>query len=329
MGTGAKRIVLLLGVTVLLLGVAEGVCRLLPGARSAEQRALLPWLTPNLYQPVDDARGYAFRPRAQAQINGLGMRGREVAVRKDGGTFRVLVVGDSIAYGVGVGAQETFAALLERRLRERRPGRRIEVLNAGVPGYNSAQELAYLRELGLALDPDAVVLAWCSNDMQVTPIVYHAGDSFLAWRPNRQERRFGGLLYERSSLYRRVVAALMAADTGATSDEDWHQNLLALRELTGLLRQAGIPTCGVLFPYLHDSWQLRPAQQALREQAADAFAREGHDVIELLDHWRQRAPAELRIAELDDDWVHPNATGHADVAERLERWILGRGLLVR
>ena len=72
---------------------------------------------------------------------------------------RVLLLGDSIAFGVGVADHETFGQVLQRHV----PG--LEVLNFGVSGYGTDQALLQLEDVGLDLRPDVVVLNFCvAND---------------------------------------------------------------------------------------------------------------------------------------------------------------------
>ncbi len=68
--------------------------------------------------------------------------------------------------GVGVEHEDTYAQLLERQLKDGDPSLAYEVINAGVPGYNTHQALVYLHESGLALEPDLVVLGfYIGNDI--------------------------------------------------------------------------------------------------------------------------------------------------------------------
>lgn len=89
-------------------------------------------------------------------INSQGMRDREHPVQKPPGTRRILVVGDSYAWGYGVGNEQTFAARLEERLNSNAPW---EVLNSGVSGWGTDQQYLYLTEEGFRYAPDVVVLA--------------------------------------------------------------------------------------------------------------------------------------------------------------------------
>jgi hypothetical protein len=69
------------------------------------------------------------------------------------------MLGDSFTYGIGVADDETFSARLEAL------DPRLEVLNTGVNGYGTAQELLLLRDQGLALRPDVVVVVFFWNDL--------------------------------------------------------------------------------------------------------------------------------------------------------------------
>jgi lysophospholipase L1-like esterase len=94
--------------------------------------------------------------------NALGMRGPERAHAKPPGVFRVLVLGDSIAFGFGVADDETFPAQLEAALGSSGTG--IQVLNAGVPGWSADQHYLRLATSGFALDPDLVLVLVIDND---------------------------------------------------------------------------------------------------------------------------------------------------------------------
>ena len=94
-----------------------------------------------------------------ATHNSKGPRSPEVTAAKAPDTFRILVLGDSFAYGIGVEDDETFSA----RLGQMTSG--IESVNAGVNGYGTANELVQLQELGSSLKPDLVVVAFFWNDV--------------------------------------------------------------------------------------------------------------------------------------------------------------------
>jgi hypothetical protein len=97
--------------------------------------------------------------------NAQGFRNdKDFSYDKPLGVFRVLSLGDSHTEGFDVQQDRTFSAVLERCLRER--GIPTEVINAGVSGFSTAEELAFLENEGLKYHPDVVVLGFYANDLQ-------------------------------------------------------------------------------------------------------------------------------------------------------------------
>jgi len=91
-------------------------------------------------------------------INSQGLRDRERPIEKRHGDTRLLVLGDSFAWGYGVSDDEVFSKVLERRLEDDHEN--IEVINTGVSGWGTDQEYLYLIDKGFAYAPDIVVLAF-------------------------------------------------------------------------------------------------------------------------------------------------------------------------
>ncbi len=145
---------------------------LLVGELAARLAAPAPpqWRWPQTRFESSATLGFKLQPNQRSytadqlfRSNSLGLRGLE-PVRKTPGVRRLLILGDSIASGYGVSEHETFVCRLQGLLNARKNGR-FEVINAGVPSYNTAQEVDYLAERGLALRPDLVVLALYWNDI--------------------------------------------------------------------------------------------------------------------------------------------------------------------
>jgi lysophospholipase L1-like esterase len=77
----------------------------------------------------------------------------------------VLVVGDSMTFGLGVEREEAFPAVLEKWLGAEL-GRPIEVVNAGVTCWGQREEVAFLQHRAPALEPDLVLLQFTvANDV--------------------------------------------------------------------------------------------------------------------------------------------------------------------
>lgn len=87
---------------------------------------------------------------------------REIPYSKPTGTLRVLSLGDSHTQGSEVRQSQTFSSVLERALT--RPDRPAEVINTGVSGFGTAEQIVLLENEGVKYRPDVVVLAFFAND---------------------------------------------------------------------------------------------------------------------------------------------------------------------
>ena len=103
------------------------------------------------------------------EVNRYGFRHGLREPRKPAGTFRVAVLGDSFVEAFQVPYEQSLCAVLEREL-ARCPslaGRSVEVMNFGVSGYGTAQELLMLRHYVWDYEPDVVLLAFfAGNDLR-------------------------------------------------------------------------------------------------------------------------------------------------------------------
>lgn len=100
-----------------------------------------------------------------AKINGLGLRGHEPRPEADGDAgLRVVCLGDSFTFGWGVQDDETFPVLVEEAL-DAALEEPVDVINCGLPGYNTYQEHQLYKKLMAPLEPDYVVIAWYMNDL--------------------------------------------------------------------------------------------------------------------------------------------------------------------
>jgi len=88
------------------------------------------------------------------------LRSPKLSATKDG--LRVLAVGDSTTFGLGVDDDETWPSQLQRLFD--RSSLEVEVINAGVPGYSSFQCRRFLEEQGMAMEPDIIVATFGFND---------------------------------------------------------------------------------------------------------------------------------------------------------------------
>jgi hypothetical protein len=94
---------------------------------------------------------------------------RDYSYEKPHNVFRIIIVGDSLAYGLGVKHHETYAKILERKLNERHNrNKRYEVINLGVPGYSITQIIERIKEKGLKYNPDFIIYGYWLDDIAIS-----------------------------------------------------------------------------------------------------------------------------------------------------------------
>jgi len=120
----------------------------------------------------DPALGYRNRPNfsgwsygnVRVETNSSGFRGsREIAREKKKGTTRIFGIGDSVMFGVVVNEENTFLGLLQEMLNQGLG--EYEVINAGVGGYSTFQELLFLKKYVIPFKPDIVLVNYGNNDL--------------------------------------------------------------------------------------------------------------------------------------------------------------------
>jgi len=163
--------------SLILLGLGVGFIVLEMGFR-----ILYPDPSPKLANQglqFDERYGLAFKPGAEGwntslrgeysvyvKINQRGLRDRDYGYTKRAGVFRILVLGDSFTAGLQVSEAETFPKRLEAQLNQRYPQTKFEVINAGVVGYGTHNQLAYYLHEGYKYQADLVLLAFFTgNDL--------------------------------------------------------------------------------------------------------------------------------------------------------------------
>jgi hypothetical protein len=129
-----------------------------------------------LFYTTDMERGVALSAGAEGwyrregrnyvRINSEGLRDVEHAKQKPPNTVRIAVIGDSYAEALQVPLEQTFWAVMAEKIGQcpSYAGRRVEVINFGVSGYGTAQELITLRQKVWDYAPDIVLLAVCTGN---------------------------------------------------------------------------------------------------------------------------------------------------------------------
>jgi hypothetical protein len=119
----------------------------------------------------DRELGWRHRPGAEGEwagwvrINRQGYRGPEVAEEKAPDEFRILFLGDSVAFALRTDYEDCFVARIEQALNERADMPVVTTVNMSVSGYSPWQEYICPKRHGLKFRPDLVVHCFCLNDV--------------------------------------------------------------------------------------------------------------------------------------------------------------------
>ncbi|MFG0320033.1 MAG: SGNH/GDSL hydrolase family protein [Planctomycetota bacterium JB042] len=272
-------------------------------------------------------------------VNAHGLRDEEFPREKPPGERRVLLLGDSITFGVDVAQEETFAWRLRDAL-DRRGRPNVRPMNSGVPGYDLRQYLLWLERYGFALSPDLVVVCLYQNDIEISrrPTPYHDFPGRSLVRRTATYQAFERFVHARmlpeevdeESEARDELERLLDAYVGKeVIDPDlplWRRKVALARELLVRLdrrcREEGTRLAVLLIPaFANTAAPDEPIK--LFEKLAETLDDVGAPYRSLLAPLAERHPD----VWLPHDSGHLSVLGHERVAEAAAEWIVARGLL--
>ncbi len=292
-----------------------------------------------VYEMIPGANGtFAGAPLT---INERGFRDRPRPVPKPAGVRRVAILGDSIAFGWGVAAEERYGNRLENLLNAdaTTSTARWEVLNFAVPGYNSMMELATLRSAALEFSPDLLVVGVVPNDdelpnfVRLEPEVWSVRRLFIIdairdrglGRPVGDTARLaaGGIVEAGGRGHGNLVHGTRPEEVPPE-----YRHLMGMDHarsaLTGmgdLARTRGIPAVAVIHSIRPGSAE-GPGETAVWKDAARKAGFALCDPHGALVAWarenRAASPAAFSLSETD---MHPNRRAHAIIAGSLAETI--------
>lgn len=265
------------------------------------------------WQPAPGYRNYEYANNAR------GLRDDEIPVGKAPGELRVMILGDSSAWGFGVPLDRSFGKVLQKKLRERFPGRAITVVNGAVQGYSSYQGLVFWDETLAAYRPDVLVVSYLHSDSGHDWVEAKAINANPPWLQKIQCLLYRSNLYllaAKEMVRRKVTRAASRPSTAqpvrTVSPEDYRKNLA---RFAAVARERGMGVVFLLLPQngtpggeTSEGDHEAPYRAIMRETAASTGAA-------LVDATPLFAGKGAMTLFLDD--VHPAAAGHALIAGAL------------
>ena len=276
------------------------------------------------------------------EVNLLGLRGPLVTPEKPPGVFRILGLGDSFTFAVGVREPDTFLRRLESQLNIERPAGgdapTFQVLNAGTQGYNIRDEVLYLEHRWLPLAPDLVLVSFYLNDAYADDAFRNMGEalgiyvkpqgvgrlSYVVdlvqhqWAVRRQRRDTED--YYLKSFFKEADKYV---DDPAALSIDWKQSRDALARAVELGQQHGFRVALVIWPELYElegNYPFVPIHKLVHETCG----RLDIPTLDLLDTFRGHNSAALWVHPSDH---HPNEEANRLAADAIARFLKEQHLL--
>jgi lysophospholipase L1-like esterase len=276
-----------------------------------------------LRETLPDAElNYRHRPGFQTRYQGQSVSFNELGLRdgpvgpKTPDELRIVILGDSVVFGWGVAAEDTFGRQLEDGLRARL-GRPVRTVNTGVCSYNTVQQLCYLRRAGARLQPDLVLLVYVENDVQPMIPVDRQG-SMLAVRDH--PGRAADWLLAHSWTYRvgyHLSRPMLAKEPLERAAPGYQASLEALRAIERESAALGAPFAVMVF-----RMSRRAASDLLVADIERTGAAHGFAVADAAPWFAGKDLRRLTNSITD---THPNAAGHAILAAGTADFLVENG----
>jgi hypothetical protein len=297
-----------------------------------EMGEYLPGATFKLVFP-DNPRGY-FGPgnAVLMTINSQGLRGDEVTQQKPAGTYRILGIGDSFAFGEGVKDEDTFLHRLQVRLNTNGSGPRYQVLNAGVQGYNTRDEVINLEYRWASFQPDLVIIVFYINDAYRDTTILNRGQelgiydmptglakcSYL-WDIAQHRYRSYHAAKEVENFYQMQYFSDPKTffDSPGTFRVDWPVCAASLERATQIAQKHKFRLGLVMFPELYKLKHGYPFER-IHQLVGETCGRLNIPFLDLLDTFRGRGPESLWVHPSNH---HPNEIAHALAETAIERFV--------
>ena len=288
-----------LAVKLLVIGASLAVAC---GLVEAGLRAWIPASNVSLFRDTPSALSRVMKPNVRGVVYGVPMETNNMGFRdeedwvteKPPGERRIVIVGDSFTVSAGVPFARIYSERLERRLQALGPaGNRLRVMNLAVGGYSIVRYAVMLTEVGLPLDPDAIIVGVFPYNDFTTEQPPPARGRFETWRLYRLWRVAGWSL-----------KSLLTYRLGTKPEpEAWEANISALKTIAELARRAGIPVTAILLPNVVSDFS---GQRMAHEPIQIACQRIGMTCVDALDDFLASGiPARRFTLNLLDG--HPNA----------------------
>jgi lysophospholipase L1-like esterase len=281
-------------------------------------------------------RVYEFKPNIKAnyiaadfETNSFGIRSAEHPLEKPENTKRIIGLGDSVMFGWGVSANQTYLALTEAGLNEsKNPDNNIyETLNFAVPGYNTSMEVDTYEQLARRFSPDLVVIHFVENDLGIPLFMSVPQDLFTLKKSYALEsiKSFYRALRKKNNSDKNLVGVEFTGVETAEKNRvlDQYRYMVGNGGFSDAMKKLASLTCKDRVPVIILAVKLKGQIKRLVEKNAKKYGFHIVEVYQVVDSYIEKnglentPKARKKLLWLNNTDPHPNALGHQLYAEAL------------
>jgi lysophospholipase L1-like esterase len=286
----------------------------------------------------DETSGHGASPgslkfnQKHVELNKEGFRDVDYSFSKPNNTMRIAVVGDSFTFGMGVNnVNDTYPKVLERDLASLNLTRNFEVLNFGIPGYDTKDHIKTIEDHVLKYNPDVIVIGYVLNDLP--------NPENIDVKYQKIELPFIGFWLRSSSyLYYFIESRLNELLRGNSPDYNYESIMSKLynsslnknesdriyKQIADVANQNNITVLVVTFPIIYklNNYPFKEAHKHV-----DELAYKNHFLhIDLLKDYQRYRVEDLVVNQYD---AHPNELGQKIAADVISDYLMRKGVLLQ
>lgn len=256
----------------------------------------------------------------KVSTNASGFRDLDYVIPKPNDVYRIVVLGDSVTFGVGINLKDTYPKQLQQLLNQDSKTD-FEVINTGVRGYNTYQQVQLLKEDALIYDPDMIIVGFVLNDAE--PFSAQSG----MIDPKHQtlikiKNFFKQHTYSYAFLRKRLELLRHKCDVKAYQEQyldqfkpghkGWEECYQAIEELAKICAKYNIKLVTVIIPRV-EYFKQKPPYMDVYERVYNAWQKNNATVYNAYEAFEGKDPAEMKV--FPSDTFHYNKEGNKILAE--------------
>lgn len=221
--------------------------------------------------------------------------------------YRIIVIGDSFTFGLGVELNESYLKQLENILNSKSKNYEYEVLNMGIPGYTTLQEISFLIEKGIKYNPNMIVLEYLSDDIMNKSEYMEIRAEIIRKHNRTEESKTWNTVDEFEAIYEKIVSQ-------RPFEKSWETVGTPLKILNNITKERNI---SVIVFFIAQDFRFNMTRQ--KEELIKTCNEYNWTFVDTAEIYRRNKLKDLTLNKYD---LHPNAFAYRLYAEALYPYVI-------